>query len=102
MIVYDVVLAVIEHQRDRFVDLLNQTMTSCRGEPGCLLYRFSVDLDDPTRFYLSEWCEDETALQAHVAAAPFREFVAALPELGRIVSSTARQGSLTPYKRPTR
>lgn len=100
MIIYDLELATTEQQADDFVRLLTQTMHSCRGEPGCLLYRFSADLNDSRLFYLSEWWEEEVDLLAHVGAPPFLEFLAKLPRFGRIVSSVARQGDLTSYTRP--
>jgi quinol monooxygenase YgiN len=47
-------------------------------ESGCPYYRFSADLERPTTFYLTEEWDSEDALQSHLRAPHFAEFVADL------------------------
>jgi quinol monooxygenase YgiN len=102
MILFDVVLEAGDGARDRFVALLDRTMSASQHEEGCLIYRFTCDLSEPSRFYLIELWQDEAALIAHAKGEAFRGFLADLPSCGRVVSSTARTGALDPYtfKRP--
>lgn len=97
MILFDVQLATTEAGLPAFRALLADTMAASQAEPGCLLYRFTADLDDPLRFYLCELWESEEALMAHAVGAPFRHFLATLPGCGSVLQSTARRGQLDPY-----
>lgn len=97
MILLDVALATTADGRSDFVALLGRTMSASQDERGCLVYRFTADIADPLLFYLVELWEDEAALMAHAAGAPFRAFLADLPTCGRVLSSVARSGPLDPY-----
>lgn len=97
MILFDVTIDALDGRRDGLRALLRRTMAASRAEPGCLLYRFSVDLDQADRFHLVELWEGEEALHKHASAESFRTFLSDLPSLGRISSSIARSGALTPY-----
>ncbi|MEI9984732.1 MAG: putative quinol monooxygenase [Aliidongia sp.] len=97
MILFDVILRANSEQREGLVQLLRKTMAASRAEPGCLIYRFTGDLDDPLRFHLIELWATEADLMAHAAGPAFRSFLAELPGLGALLGSTARQGSLEPY-----
>lgn len=98
MILFDVVLQTTAEQRDAMLALLGKSMAGSQVEAGCLLYRFTADLDDPLRFYLVELWESEAALMGHAQGVPFKTFLAELPSCGAIVSSTARTGELAPYR----
>ena len=52
-----------------------------RAEPGCLTYRFSADLADPTTFLIFEEWEDDEALARHFASAHMEAFRRAIPDL---------------------
>ena len=97
MILFDVTIEASEGQREALRALLQRTMAASAAEAGCLIYRFTADLDTPDRFHLVELWQDEAALQAHAAGAPFRAFLAGLSSVGRIASSVARSGPLEPY-----
>lgn len=97
MILFDVTLATSEEQRPALVDLLRRTMAASQAEPGCLVYRFTVDLDDPLRFHLVELWESEAAFMGHAAGEALRGFIAGLPACGKIVTVTPRKGTLAPY-----
>lgn len=97
MILIDVALATTAEQRDRCAAALTKQMQVSRVEPGCLVYRFTADLEDPLVFRLFELWEDEAALGQHMKTPDFAAFVAGMPEYGRVLSSTARSGPLEPY-----
>ncbi len=97
MILFDVQLATTEQGLVAFKALLAETMAGSQAEPGCILYRFTADLDDPLRFYLCELWESEGALMAHATGASFRHFLATLPGCGSVLKSVARSGDLNPY-----
>jgi len=97
MILFDVTVTAAEGKREALRQLFAETMAGSNAEPGCLIYRFTADLDDPDRYYLIELWEDEAAFQGHVRGAAFRRFIAEIPALGTVVSSAARAGPLEPY-----
>jgi len=102
MILFDVTLETSQEQRPAMLDLLRRTMKASQAEPGCLVYRFAADLDDPLRFHLVELWESEEAFMGHAGGDALRGFIADLPACGKLVASTARKGDLAPftYKRP--
>lgn len=52
-----------------------------RAEPGCLAYRFSSDLGDPSLVYIYEEWESAEALARHFGTPHMAAFRAALPAL---------------------
>jgi quinol monooxygenase YgiN len=52
-----------------------------RAEPGCLAYRFSADLADPTTFSIFEEWTDADALARHFATDHMQAFRRAIPDL---------------------
>ena len=48
--------------------------TTSRDEPGCLEYRFAVDIDDPMVVQIFEQWESAEALEAHFATPHFAAF----------------------------
>ena len=59
-----------------------QTMAAAtRAEPGCLAYRFSTDLGDPTLVYIYEEWESAQALERHFGTAHMTAFRATLPAI---------------------
>jgi quinol monooxygenase YgiN len=101
VILFDVTLEANEGASGRMAELLRLTMQASRAESGCMIYRFSADLDDARLFHLVELWDCEADLHAHVGGAAFRHFVAALAGCGKVVSSVARQGEFAPYSRST-
>jgi quinol monooxygenase YgiN len=99
VILFDVTLEAQEGASGRMAMLLRRTMQASRAEAGCVIYRFSADLDDARLFHLVELWECDADLQAHVGGAAFRHFVAALAGCGKVVSSVAREGELAAYSR---
>lgn len=51
------------------------------AEPGCISYRFSVDIMNSRRFRIYEEWESEDALKAHFASPHMAEFQARLKDL---------------------
>jgi hypothetical protein len=75
------------------IELARRTTAVTRREEGCVLYRFTSDLDVPQRFILTELWESEDDVKAHFARDAFKNFWAELPPGGNFVSSTAWQGA---------
>lgn len=67
---------------DRATALVGPLMEATRAEPGNLGYSFSSTLGDPGRLVISEAWEDQAAIDAHMAAPHFVEFMGAAGELG--------------------
>jgi len=97
MIFLDVTLEAHDGSSDQLTALLRETMQASCAEPGCLIYRFSADLDDQSRFHLIELWETEADFLAHSSGKPLARFRAELPACGKVASLVRRQGDLVPY-----
>jgi quinol monooxygenase YgiN len=86
---------------DTVAELARQTTAATCQESGCVLYRFTTDLDHPDRFILTELWESEEHLKAHFAGEAFRSFWARLPQGGSLVRNTAWEGPLATYTPPS-
>jgi quinol monooxygenase YgiN len=53
---------------DGVVALLASTAAASRGDAGCIDYRFTRDVEDPTLFFSVEKWESKADLDAHMAA----------------------------------
>jgi quinol monooxygenase YgiN len=100
VILIQLIFDTAPEQRESVIELARRTMAATRREKGCVLYRFTTDLDLPRRFILTELWENEDALKAHFARDAFKNFWAELPPGGSFVSTTAWQGPLTPFSPP--
>lgn len=63
------------------VALAEPMAAATRAEPGCLEYRFSASLSDPTMVTVFERWESPSALEAHLEADHTARFGAELPHL---------------------
>ena len=52
-----------------------------RAEPGCVDYRFAVDIEDPSVVRIFERWESQAALDAHFATAHFADFSALIVDV---------------------
>jgi len=97
-----VVVAVFDAKEppEAFKKLAQRTMTASAAEKGCVVYRFTADLDVANRFVLTEIWEDEAALMGHFGGEAFTQFMAEMPVKAGIVSHVALQGTMTPYTPP--
>ena len=100
MIFIELVLEASAEGRDELVELARRTTAATQREDGCVLYRFSTDVEQPLRFVLTELWDDEEALKAHFKGAPFKNFFAELPSGTRFVGNRAWEGPLAPYSPP--
>jgi quinol monooxygenase YgiN len=98
MILIDVKLEIDAGKEQKFVALMEATMAASQAETGSIEYRFSADITQPGIFYLFELWKDESALMEHFTTLAFHNFITTLPELGKLVSSVARQGDLSAYE----
>src|SRR3546814_16818256 len=99
MILFDVTIEAKDDRRKEATGLLRRTMAGSQAEEGCLIYRFTADLDDPRLFHLVELWESEAAFAGHATGATFRNFLAELPLGGRVGRSVARPGQLSTAER---
>ena len=86
--------------RDEVIQLTRRVTDATLQEDGCVLYRFTTDLQLTNRFVLTELWESEDALMAHFEGEAFKAFWAELPPGGAPVDFTGWQGPLVPYQPP--
>ncbi len=101
MILIELIFDAPPDAHDNVAELARRTTAATHRENGCILYRFTTDLDHPNRFILIELWESEEHLTAHFAGQAFKNFWAELPPGGNLISSTAWEGPLTAYVPPS-
>jgi quinol monooxygenase YgiN len=67
MILIELIFDAAPEVREDVLALARRTMAATQTEPGCMLYRFTTDIDRPCRFVLTDLWESEEALTAHFA-----------------------------------
>lgn len=67
-----------EHADD-WPEISRDFTEACNAEEGCLFFRWSRSLDDPTEYVLIEAFRDDEAGAAHVQSEHFRRATAELP-----------------------
>jgi quinol monooxygenase YgiN len=65
-------------RRDDFLPLVVRLMAASRAEPKCEAYTFSADLEDPSRFHITEQWTDQSAFEDHNASPHLAEFMGSL------------------------
>ncbi len=99
MILIELIFDAPPDSYDNVAELARRTTAATNRENGCILYRFTTDLDHPSRFILTELWESEEHLKAHFAGQAFKNFWAELPP--EVTSSAAQHGmGLPPTSRP--
>jgi len=101
MIFIELVFDAPADTRDDVVELARRTTAAAHQEKGCILYRFSTDVESPNRFVLTELWDSEADLKAHFSGDAFKRFWAELPAGGNFVGSRAWEGPLAPYSPPS-
>jgi quinol monooxygenase YgiN len=81
MIVIAGSVAVRPERREEALRVARTMAAATRQEPGCVTYRFSIDVDDPNTMLLFEEWETEEALGRHFQTPHMDAFRAALPGL---------------------
>lgn len=80
---------------DRWPDIAREFTEATRGEPGCLWFDWSRDLEDPTVYVLVEAFSDGDAGGRHVQSDHFKKAQETLPphlaETPKIVNFTVPQ-----------
>ncbi|WP_155059621.1 putative quinol monooxygenase [Streptomyces blattellae] len=100
MIFIEVALkAASETALQGFLPTIRAAMEGTHKEKGSLIYRFTVDLDDPCVLRVTELWESEEALFAHFEGEPVKLTMEIIPEL-QVLSMQAYQGDLVPYEVP--
>jgi quinol monooxygenase YgiN len=72
-------------------------MQASQAESGCLIYRFTADLDNEMRFHLVELWQTEADYLAHSSGKALAHFRAELPACGTVTSRVRHHGDLVPY-----
>ncbi|MQY27291.1 putative quinol monooxygenase [Nocardia aurantia] len=62
-------------------DAARRMAVATRSDPGCHLYRFAADLEDPETIVSVEMWADRAALDSHLAHAHTTEFLAQVTSL---------------------
>ena len=101
MILIELIFDAPPDAHDNVAELARRTTAATHRENGCIFYRFTADLDHPSRFILTELWESEEHLKAHFAGQAFKNFWVELPPGGNFISSTAWEGPLTAYVPPS-
>ncbi len=101
MVLIELIFDAPPGEHDNVSELARQTTAATHRENGCILYRFTTDLDRQNRFILTELWESEEHLKAHFAGEAFKNFWAEFPQGGRLVRSTAWEGPLAAYVPPS-
>ncbi len=65
---------VLAAAREEAIQAGSAMAATSRAEPGCLEYRFAIDIDDPLVVRIFEQWESSQALEAHFATAHFAAF----------------------------
>ncbi len=79
-------LTIDPSKRDDALAAIAAVVAPTRAEPGNLDYRFSPDLDDPSRFNILERWEGDEAIESHMASAHLAEF---LTTIGPCIAGSA-------------
>ncbi len=82
MILVSGVLVIDPANLDRATELVAALTAATRAEPGNLDYSFSSVLGEPGRLVITERWEDQAAIDSHMTAPHFVEFMGAAGELG--------------------
>lgn len=97
MILVSGVLIIDPANLDRAAELVTILTAATQAEPGNLDYSFASVLGDPGRIVISERWEDQAAIDAHMAAPHFVEFMGAAGELG-VSHAEIHQYSVSDHK----
>jgi quinol monooxygenase YgiN len=68
-------------RRTELLELLQDTQTRAREEPGCLSYDFAEVVGDPGRFVVNEEWRDAAAMEAHYRTELFTDYQARIGDL---------------------
>jgi quinol monooxygenase YgiN len=88
-------------KRQAAIEAMREAMAHTRAEPGCILYTFSADLDDPDRFHLAEVFASREAFEDHVDQPYSAPFVDLMEEYVRPAFMHAVTGEVgeAPFRR---
>jgi quinol monooxygenase YgiN len=80
-------------QRDAFVAAVGKVVSATRAEAGCEQYVFSADLDDASRFHVTEHWTDDDAMASHMASPHMAAFLGSIGGIVRGASLTKWAGA---------
>lgn len=99
------VVAFVEFQAkpdklEEFVAAATVVMRASREEPGCIVYDYGRNLEDPTRFHITEIWESQEALDRHLQQPHSLKAQGEISALARITGLRVWQGGLAPVDVP--
>lgn len=100
MIVIVMTFDVDPTHRDRVADAMAGMAALTRQEEGCIVYRYTADLEQANRFHLTEVWESEPAVEAHLRTRHAAEFVPLLEAHARFAFIRGYQGAMAKYRVP--
>ena len=81
MYIVTVVFVVADEHRKPFAEsVARQATLSLEREPDCRRFDVSVSAEDPSRFFLYEIYDDESAFTEHLASEHFKDFDATVAQ----------------------
>jgi quinol monooxygenase YgiN len=87
-------------RRDAAIAAFRAAMEGSQPEPGCVTYRYTVDLYNADLFHIVELWENEAALGAHIQGEPFKNFMAVMNDIVDPIGMSAYIGEMQPYQFP--
>ena len=95
------VVAFVEFQAnpdtlDRFEATATEVMRASRKEPGCIVYDYGRNLEDPTRFHITEIWESQAALDRHLQQPHSLKAASEVSSLATITEVRVWKGALAP------
>ncbi len=100
MIIIQAAMTAKAGQRDRAIAAFTRAMAGSQAEPGCITYRYTIDLANPDLFHIVELWEDEPSILGHFQGDAFKEFMAVVGEIVDPIGMSAYAGQMEPYRLP--
>lgn len=100
MIFIDVAMkAPSEAALQEFLPAIRAVMEGTHKEKGCLIYRFTIDIDDPCIIRVTELWESEEALYGHFEGEAVKVMFDVMPHM-QVLGMQAYKGDLQPFEVP--
>lgn len=100
MIFIEVVLkAPNEAVLHEMLPTIREAMAATAAEDGCIVYRFTHDIDDPCLLHVTELWESEETLFTHFAGDALKIVMRVLPRM-EVLGIKARKGDMVMFDLP--
>lgn len=82
-----------------FLPKIRAAVAGTHKENGCIIYRFTIDMDDPCILHVTELWESEEALFGHFKGEAVKIMFEIVPNL-QVLGAQAYRGDLEPFDLP--